>query len=68
MKPDEKVVLSASAYVAYRRFSEQAAGRMRGIYGLESRSSFVGGLVDQIFAHHLKFGPIADTDLTATCR
>ena len=64
----EEVVLSASTFVAFERCPEQAAGRTRGIYGLESRSAFVGGLAHRIFARHLTSGPIDDQDITAACR
>jgi len=64
----EEVVLSASTFVAFERCPEQAAGRMRGIFGLESRSSFVGGLAHRIFARHLTSGPIAGSDLVTACR
>ena len=64
----EDVMLSASMYVTFEQCPEQAAGRMRGVYGPESRPSFVGGLAHRIFARHLSSGPIADEDLTAVCR
>ena len=41
---------------------------MRGTYGPESRSSFVGGLAHRIFARHLTSGEIADSDLGTACR
>jgi len=39
---------------------------MRGVYGPESRPSFVGGLAHRVFARHLNDGPIED--LTTACR
>lgn len=66
--PGEDLVLSASTFVTFERCPEQAAGRMRGSYGPESRSSFVGGLAHRIFARHLTSGPIAESDLAAACR
>lgn len=68
VNPGEDVVLSASAYVTYRRCPEQAAGRMRGVYGPESRKSFVGGLAHRIFARHLGTGEIPPDGLAAACR
>lgn len=64
----DQVVLSASTYVAFERCPEQAAGRMRGTYGPESRPAFVGGLAHRIFARHLKSGEIADADIALACR
>jgi hypothetical protein len=64
----EAIVLSASTFVSFEQCPEQAAGRMRGVYGPESRASFVGGLAHRIFARHLTSGPIDPGDLTAACR
>ncbi len=64
----EELVLSASTFVTFERCPEQAAGRMRGVYGPESRPAFVGGLAHRIFARHLTRGPIDADDLTAACR
>lgn len=66
--PGEDVVLSATTFVAFERCPEQAAGRLRGVYGPESRVSFVGGLAHRVFARHLGGGPIADDDFAAACR
>lgn len=41
---------------------------MRGVYGPESRSSFIGGLAHRVFARHLSTGPIDDADFAAVCR
>ncbi len=66
--PGEDVVLSATTFVSYERCPEQAAGRLRGVYGPESRVSFVGGLAHRLFARHLSSGPIAPEDFGAACR
>lgn len=66
--PGEDVVLSASTFTTFERCPEQAAGRMRGVYGPESRASFQGGLAHRIFARHLASGPIEPADFTAACR
>ncbi len=66
--PGEDIVLSATTYASYRRCPEQAAGRLRGVYGPESRSAFVGGLAHRVFAKHLTQGEIAPGELTAVCR
>jgi len=64
----DDLVLSASTFVTFERCPEQAAGRMRGVYGPESRASFVGGLAHRIFARHLTSGPIAPDQLVPACR
>jgi hypothetical protein len=64
----EPIVISASTFATYERCPEQALGRMRGVYGPESRRSFVGGLAHRIFARHLSDGPIDDAGLEAACR
>lgn len=66
--PGDDLIMSASSFVAFERCPEQAAGRFRGVYGSESRSSFVGGLAHRIFARHLSSGPIDSADLQAACR
>ncbi len=66
--PGEPVDISATTFAAYRRCPEQAAGRLRGEYGPDSRASFVGGLGHRIFARHLTAGPIARADLAQVCR
>lgn len=64
----EDVVISATTFVSFERCPEQAAGRLRGVYGPESRVSFVGGLAHRIFARHLSGGPIAPEGFEAACR
>jgi hypothetical protein len=66
--PGEDVVISATTFTTYERCPEQAAGRLRGVYGPESRRSFVGGLAHRVFARHLNSGDIAPDELTAICR
>ena len=66
--PGEDLVISATTYVSFDRCPEQAAGRMRGVYGPESRVSFVGGLAHRIFARHLSGGPISPDVFESACR
>jgi hypothetical protein len=66
--PGEDLVISATTYVSFERCPEQAAGRMRGVYGPESRVSFVGGLAHRIFARHLSGGPIPPDSFASACR
>jgi len=68
IEPGEPIVLSASAFVAFERCPEQAAGRLRGVYAPESRRSFSGGLAHRIFARHLSGGNIPDESFPAACR
>lgn len=68
VRPGDEIILSASTFVTFERCPEQAAGRLRGVFGPESRRSFTGGLAHRIFARHLTGGPIPDEGLTAACR
>jgi hypothetical protein len=68
VEPGEDLVVSATTFVSFERCPDQAAARLRGIYGAESRSSFVGGLAHRIFARHLRDGPIPDGGLESACR
>lgn len=68
VEPGDDVVLSATTFVSFERCPEQAAGRLRGVYGPESRVSFVGGLAHRIFARHLSSGPIPPEEIAAACR
>lgn len=66
--PGDDVVVSATTFVSFERCPEQAAARLRGVYGPDSRVSFVGGLAHRIFARHLTSGPIDRAGLEAACR
>ncbi|OFW67379.1 MAG: hypothetical protein A2Z12_06680 [Actinobacteria bacterium RBG_16_68_21] len=66
--PGEDVVVSATTFVSFERCPEQAGARLRGVYGPESRVSFVGGLAHRIFARHLTSGPIDGAAMEAACR
>ena len=68
MPSGEDLVISATTFVSFERCPEQAAGRMRGVYGPESRVAFVGGLAHRIFARHLGSGPIESGQFEAACR
>lgn len=68
VRPGDPITVSASLFVSYVRCPEQAAGRLRGEYPVETRRSFVGGLAHRIFARHLTDGPIEPGRLTAACR
>lgn len=68
IQPGEQLTVSATLFQTFERCPEQAAGRLRGIYGAESRASFVGGLAHRVFARHLTGGPIGPDDFTSVCR
>lgn len=68
VRDGEPIVVSASLFVAFERCPEQAAGRLRGVYGPETRASFTGGLAHRVFRRHLTEGPIAPDELAAVCR
>ena len=62
IRPGEALKVSATLFQTFERCPEQAAGRLRGVYGPESRASFVGGLAHRVFARHLTGGPIGAED------
>lgn len=66
--PGDDVVLSATTFVSFDRCPDQAAARLRGVYGPESRVSFVGGLAHRVFARHLTSGPIDPSGIDQACR
>ncbi len=68
VRPGEPLTISASLYITFARCPEQAAGRLRGEYPVETRRSFVGGLAHRIFARHLSRGPIEPGGFSAACR
>ncbi len=60
--------MSASTWSTWETCPAQAEGRLRGIYGPESRASFTGGLAHRVFARHLRDGPISPSELESVCR
>jgi hypothetical protein len=66
--PGERIVVSASAFVAFEQCPENANARFRGEYGPPSRPSFVGGLAHRLFARHLDQGPIASEAFEQVCK
>jgi hypothetical protein len=68
VRSGDPLTVSASLFVAFVRCPEQAGGRVRGLFPVETRRSFVGGLAHRIFARHLTRGPIEAEGLAAACR
>ena len=66
--PGERIVVSASAFVAFEQCPENANARFRGEYGPPSRPSFVGGLAHRLFARHLEQGPIDSDGFEQVCK
>lgn len=66
--PGDRLRLSASTYVAWKRCPDQANARLRGIYGPESRPAFLGSLAHLMFSRHLSDGPIAPDDFDRACK
>jgi hypothetical protein len=64
----EPVVVSATAYVAFRQCAEMANARFRGEYGPPSQRAFVGGLAHRVIARHLTTGPIDASAFEQVCR
>ena len=63
VRPGDDIVVSATTFVSYERCPEQALGRLRGVYGPESRRSFTGGLA--VFQLTNK-GLMAQADISGT--
>lgn len=66
--PGDRIRLSASTYVAWKRCPDQANARLQGVYGPDSRPAFLGSLAHRVFSRHLSSGPIASDDFVQACR
>ncbi|MCL1597909.1 MAG: PD-(D/E)XK nuclease family protein [Actinomycetia bacterium] len=64
----QRLSVSASLFVVYRRCPQQALSRLAGVYPPTTRASFKGSLAHRIFARHLEEGPIDDADFERVCR
>jgi predicted RecB family nuclease len=64
----DRLTVSATLYVTYRRCPQQALARVQGIYAAPTRASFKGALMHRLIARHLSSGPIDDGDLALVCR
>ncbi|HJQ92103.1 MAG TPA: PD-(D/E)XK nuclease family protein [Acidimicrobiia bacterium] len=64
----EALKVSASTYVTFKKCPAQAGARLQGIYGPESRHSFLGILAHRIFSRHLTSGSIPSDDFVQACR
>lgn len=68
VEPGDDIRLSASTFVAYRECPDYAKSRLEQIWGPDSVAGFKGGLAHQLFARHLKSGPIPAESLAQVCR
>jgi hypothetical protein len=66
--PGERLRISASTFVAWKKCPETANSRFQGKYGPDSRVAFVGGLAHRVFSRHLNSGPIPEEDFVQACR
>lgn len=66
--PGDRVRLSASTYVAWKKCPDSANARLQGVYGPDSRPAFLGSLAHRIFSRHLTAGPIASDEFVQACR
>lgn len=66
--PGDRVRLSASTYVAWKKCPDSANARLQGVYGPDSRPAFLGSLAHRIFSRHLTAGPIASEEFVQACR
>lgn len=60
--------VSASTYVTYKKCPDQAAARLQGVYGPDTRPALLGSLAHRIFSRHLSQGPISRDDFAQVCR
>lgn len=68
MAPGDDIRISATTYVAYKKCPAQAGARLQGVYGPDSRPSFLGALAHRIFSRHLSSGPIGSDQFVQACR
>lgn len=66
--PGDEVRISATTYVTWKKCPDSANARLQGMFGPESRASFLGNLAHRVFSRHLSSGPIADEDFDAVCK
>jgi len=66
--PGEPVRVSASSFVSYDECRFRAGARFEGLYGPDSVPAFRGGLAHQVFARHLRSGPIEADAFDQVCR
>jgi len=66
--PGDRVRLSASTYVAWKKCPDSANARLQGVYGPDSKPAFLGSLAHRIFSRHLTAGPIASEEFVQACR
>jgi hypothetical protein len=64
----DRIRVSATTYVSYKKCPGQANAHLQGIYGLDSRPAFLGTLAHRVFNRHLTGGPIAAQDFRQVCR
>lgn len=68
MPAGEPVRLSASSFISFDECNFKAGARFEGVYGADSLPAFRGGLAHQVFARHLREGPIGPDDFGQVCR
>ncbi|MEX2651862.1 MAG: PD-(D/E)XK nuclease family protein, partial [Acidimicrobiia bacterium] len=64
----DRIRVSATVFVTYKKCPGQANARLQGIYGPDSRPAFLGSLAHRIFSRHLTGGPIAADEFAQACR
>jgi hypothetical protein len=68
VEPGDDIRLSASTFVAYLECPDYAKSRLEQVWGPDSVPAFRGGLAHQVFARHLKSGPIPAERFEQVCR
>jgi hypothetical protein len=64
----DRIRVSATVYVTYKKCPGQANAHLQGVYGPDSRPAFLGTLAHRIFNRHLTAGPIPPEAFRQVCR
>jgi hypothetical protein len=64
----DRIRVSATTYVTYKKCPGQANARLQGIYGPDTRPAFLGSLAHRIFSRHLTGGPISPDEFVQACK
>lgn len=64
----DPIRISATTYVTFRRCPAQGEARLQGVFGPDTRASFVGNLAHRLFARHLTSGPVTPEEFVQACK
>ena len=64
----DDIRISATTYVTYKKCPGQGNARLQGVFGPDSRASFLGSLAHRVFSRHLSAGPIPSEAFAQACK